>query len=79
MPNKDGTGPVGTGPVAGRGQGRGRGAGRGRGRQPNGYGLGPGGECVCPSCNTKVPHQQGVPCYKIECPKCSTKMVRANN
>lgn len=72
MPGGDGTGPDGTGPV-----GPGRGAGRGRGRQPGGYGFGPGGNCLCPSCNTKVPHQRGVPCYQMECPKCKTKMVRA--
>lgn len=72
MPGGDGTGPTGQGPV-----GPGRGAGRGR--QPGGYGLGPGGDCICPSCNTKAPHQRGVPCYQMECPKCGAKMVRANN
>jgi len=69
---RQGTGPTGQGPV-----GPGRGAGRGR--QPGGYGLGPGGDCICPSCNTKAPHQRGVPCYQIECPKCGAKMIRANN
>lgn len=58
--------------------GRFGGAGRGgRGRQPGGFGLGPGGECVCPSCGNKVPHQAGVPCYTVKCPKCGSPMVRA--
>jgi hypothetical protein len=40
-------------------------------------GIGPGGDCVCPGCGEKVPHQQGKPCYGIGCPKCGTKMMRA--
>jgi len=57
-------------------QGSGQGMGRGRGRQPGGFGLGPSGECVCPSCGTKAPHQRGVPCYKQKCPKCGQMMTR---
>jgi hypothetical protein len=58
--------------------GRGRGLGRGgRGRQPGGFGLGPSGECICPGCGTKVPHQTGVPCYEARCPKCGMPMTRA--
>jgi predicted RNA-binding Zn-ribbon protein involved in translation (DUF1610 family) len=41
-----------------------------------GQGAGPGGNCVCPSCGTIVPHEVGTPCYDISCPKCGTKMVR---
>jgi len=48
----------------------------GRGRM-GGFGFGPGGECVCPKCGTKVPHQRGVPCYQHKCPKCGTMMIRA--
>jgi predicted RNA-binding Zn-ribbon protein involved in translation (DUF1610 family) len=44
-----------------------------RGTRP---GAGPGGECVCPSCGARLPHQAGAPCYDISCPKCGTKMVR---
>jgi len=58
----------------GRGVGRGQG---GRGRQPGGFGLGPSGQCVCPSCKKKVSHKRGVPCYKEVCPKCKTAMARA--
>ncbi len=55
----------------GRGQGRGKGLGGG-----NNPGAGPAGFCICPSCQTKIEHQTGVPCYGIACPKCGTKMVR---
>lgn len=65
MPGGDGTGPVG-----------GAGQGAGPGRQPGGSGMGPGGECVCPSCNERVPHEQGTPCYEMNCPKCGAKMTR---
>jgi len=68
-------GPQSPGPGMGAGRGMGRGGGRGRmgGNRP---GAGPSGECVCPSCGTKVPHQAGVPCYSINCPKCGARMVR---
>jgi DNA-directed RNA polymerase subunit RPC12/RpoP len=39
-------------------------------------GAGPGGACVCPGCGERVTHQQGAPCYSINCPKCGTKMMR---
>ncbi len=76
MPFGDGTGPFGQGPGTGRGRGMGRGGGRGRmgGNRP---GAGPAGECVCPNCNARVPHQAGVPCYTVNCPKCGSRMVRA--
>ena len=79
MPFGDGTGPLGQGPNAGRGRGRGRGKGRGgsRGRirmgRPN---AGPVGNCICPSCGAKAPHQAGAPCGSLECPKCGSRMVR---
>ena len=57
----------------GRGQGQGMGQGMGGGNRP---GAGPGGECVCPGCGTKIPHKQGVPCYNEVCSKCGSKMVR---
>ncbi len=69
------------GPGQGRGMGRGmgagmgRGMGRGRGRM-GGFGLGPGGYCVCPACGHRVPHQRGVPCYQVKCPNCGQPMVR---
>ena len=74
MPRGDGTGPFGGGPGTGRGMGTGGGRGRMGG---NRSGAGPSGECVCPSCGTRIPHQAGMPCYSLECPKCGAKMVRA--
>ena len=50
--------------------------GFGRGRFGRG-GLGPGGECYCPNCGYREPHQAGVPCYTKKCPKCGTPMARA--
>ncbi len=41
-----------------------------------GYGRGPGGNCVCPSCGYKEPHTPGTPCYQKQCPKCGARMVR---
>jgi hypothetical protein len=65
------------GPGTGRGGGAGRGTGRGRGRMGgNRPGAGPAGNCICPSCGEKLPHQAGVPCYSATCPKCGTRMVR---
>jgi len=55
------------------GFGRGRG---GRGRMGGPFGAGPGGTCVCPKCKHEVPHQVGIPCYQMKCPKCGTLMVR---
>ena len=72
MPRKDGTGPKGQGPGTGKGMGRGQGGGRG-GR----LAAGPGGDCVCPNCGAKYPHQLGTPCFKQQCPKCGTSMTRA--
>ncbi len=75
MPRGDGTGPRGQGPRTGRGLGR----GQGRGQIPTGRlgsGAGPGGQCVCPSCGTIAPHNPGVPCTQIKCPKCGSLMVR---
>lgn len=41
------------------------------------FGLGPGGECVCPDCGHKIPHQRGTPCSQQDCPECGSKMIRA--
>lgn len=67
MPGKNGKGPSGQGPRAGNGRGRGQGGGS----TP-----GPGGNCMCPNCGEKRPHQRGVPCYGQQCPKCGKDMVR---
>jgi len=54
-------------------QGQGKAGGRGR---MGGRSMGPGGNCVCPSCGAKFPHKIGVPCYQMTCPKCGAKMTR---
>jgi predicted DNA-binding protein (UPF0251 family) len=58
--------------------GRGVGRGRGRGRMGGPYAAGPLGICVCtnPECKKTAPHQAGVPCYQVKCPKCGSPMVR---
>lgn len=69
MPRGDGTGPAGLGPGTGRGRGQGHGRRVGRG-------MDSGGNCLCPSCGTIVPHQPGIPCTTVKCPKCGTLMLR---
>jgi len=49
------------------------GRGQGRGTKP---GSGPSGNCVCPKCGYKIPHQVGKRCMDIPCPKCGAKMAR---
>lgn len=73
MPRGDGTGPRGQGSGAGRVTRRPQ-AGGGRG---GGFGAGPGGECTCPKCGERVPHQLGTPCIEQNCPKCRAALVRA--
>jgi hypothetical protein len=55
------------------GGGFGRCGGRGLG---GGYGMSLSGECLCPNCGHREPHQRGVPCYTIKCPQCGTLMTR---
>jgi len=57
------------------GQGRGLGTGGGRGRNKGG-GFGTGGFCVCARCGERVPHEQGVKCTTLKCPKCHKPMIR---
>lgn len=55
------------------GGGFGRRGGRGLG---GGYGMDPHGECICPNCGHREPHQRSIPCYTIKCPHCGTLMTR---
>jgi len=52
-----------------------RGSGQGRGCM-GGFGLGLGGNCVCPKCGYSEAHTRGQPCFEKTCPKCKTKMTR---
>lgn len=56
------------------GGGFGRWGGRGLG---GGYELGPSGECLCPNCGYREPHQRGVPCYVRKCSRCGAPMTRS--
>jgi hypothetical protein len=50
--------------------------GPGRGRM-GGAGLGLGGECVCPKCGLRQPHDRAQPCYERTCPQCGTALYRS--
>ena len=62
-------------PEFGRGFGWQR-KGRFRGEVKEARGGGPGGYCACPKCGYKIPHERGVPCSTLECPKCKINLVR---
>jgi ribosomal protein S27E len=38
--------------------------------------MGPGGDCVCPGCGQRAPHQPGTPCTEVKCSNCGTAMLR---
>lgn len=38
--------------------------------------MGPEGNCICPKCDKRIPHDRGVPCMEKKCPDCGAKMVR---
>ncbi|HUW71974.1 MAG TPA: cation diffusion facilitator family transporter [Candidatus Humimicrobiaceae bacterium] len=50
--------------------------GRFKGELEKAAGEGPGGYCVCPECDYKIPHERGVPCSTLECPNCKIKLIR---
>lgn len=61
---------------SGRGNGSGQGMGGGRGRKGGPIAGGAVGTCRCPNCGHTQPHERGVPCMQVQCPKCKTSMVR---
>lgn len=38
--------------------------------------MGEGGFCICPSCDTRLEHERGVPCREKRCPSCGKAMLR---
>ena len=82
--NKGKRGGRGQGGGGGQGQGgRGSGGGRGQGRgirQPasngNNAATNNTGDCVCPQCGRREPHQRGQPCVMQTCPQCGAAMTR---
>ncbi len=74
---KGGMGGGGRGQGGGQGMGGRRGQGTGGRGRKGGVAAGPEGVCVCPQCGHSEPHERGVPCTQIKCPKCGTTMGRA--
>lgn len=37
------------------------------------------GTCLCLECGKKIPHQTGVPCREMQCPRCGKSMIRENS
>jgi predicted Fe-Mo cluster-binding NifX family protein len=53
--------------------------GAGRGRQPaEGAQTSAWTEnvCVCPDCGFQHPHERGIPCYQMTCPRCGQRLAR---
>jgi predicted Fe-Mo cluster-binding NifX family protein len=69
----NGQGRDGMRPGGGRGQGRG---GQRAGRMGGPRAAGPSGDCVCPQCGQREPHQRGVSCVARKCPQCGAAMTR---
>ena len=48
--------------------------GQGKGAGLPARGQGGTDKCICPKCRYVVPHQRGIPCNKMKCPRCRTNM-----
>lgn len=35
--------------------------------------------CICPKCNLRIEHKQGIPCANSLCPECNIRMMRENS
>lgn len=45
-------------------------------KQPRRHDMGAGGWCVCPKCEHRQAHRDGIPCQDERCPKCGAKLLR---
>lgn len=50
--------------------------GRHRDDYESASGKGPDGACLCPKCGYSIPHERGVPCSTLKCPKCEVNLER---
>lgn len=64
------------GPCKGEAEAQGVGTSKNRRDGARAAGLGPGGSCVCQACGFQVPHEQGIPCIQVRCPRCGQPMDR---
>ncbi len=51
-------------------------SGPGRATRASEAGSGTGKTCVCPECGFTSPHERGIPCYQVTCPRCNQRLVR---
>ena len=56
--------------------GAGKGGGQGKGRMGDSFAPGAPGICVCPKCGHREPHEAGLPCIMMQCPKCGIALTR---
>uniref|UniRef100_A0A7C3Z2U9 Dinitrogenase iron-molybdenum cofactor biosynthesis domain-containing protein n=1 Tax=Desulfobacca acetoxidans TaxID=60893 RepID=A0A7C3Z2U9_9BACT len=41
-----------------------------------GSGARVGKNCLCPECGFRQPHERGIPCYQMTCPRCGQQLVK---
>ncbi|SMF62366.1 hypothetical protein SAMN02745866_04003 [Alteromonadaceae bacterium Bs31] len=41
--------------------------------------MGDGGQCICPKCDLRLAHKNGIPCQQEKCPQCGAKMLRKDS
>ncbi len=63
-------------PCNGQGRAGARGSRSSRSDETQAMGLGPGGICRCPACGFQIPHEQGIPCIQVQCPRCGRTLER---